>query len=248
MKFRWEIRLSIILILLTIAIYAVKIAFIGDSGSSNTLTYIFNALGFLPLNVLFVTLIVNGLLSVRAKRERSEKMKMVLGAFFSEFGSTLLHAFVECDPSPDKIRSLMAVNNKWTKEDFAKAKKEIKEICPKTEPSAENLENIRVILLKNHEFILRIVENPVLLEQNNITILMRELFHLDEELCCRGDILSLPSTDIKHLAGDINRVYCSLSMVWLEHMEYLSKNYGYLLSLALRKSPFTEENDVVVRD
>ncbi|MDO5843979.1 MAG: hypothetical protein Q4Q53_02385 [Methanocorpusculum sp.] len=247
MKFRWEIKLSIVLILLTAAVYAVKIAVIGDDGSSNTLTYIFNALGFLPLNVLFVTLIINGLLSVREKRERSEKMKMVLGAFFSEFGSTLLRTFVACDTNPNKIRGVMNVSKSWKRADFAKAAKEIDEICPVMNPDASDLIKIRDILSKNHDFLLRAVENPAFLEENRITKLMQELFHLDEELRSRGDIDALPVSDISHLAGDVNRVYCTLSAVWLSHMEYLSENYQYLLSLALRRSPFMEEDDVVVR-
>ena len=84
----WEVRLGIILVASSVVIYVVKDLLLGDP--QNTYQYIFNALGFLPINVLLVTLILNQLLSIRAKRERLEKMNMVIGAFFSEVGSGLL--------------------------------------------------------------------------------------------------------------------------------------------------------------
>lgn len=248
MKFKWEIKLSIILILLTVAIYGLKILAIGDSGESNTLTYIFNALGFLPLNVLFVTLIINGLLSVRDKRKRIENMKPVLGTFFSEFGSELLKSFVACDTDSKKIREIMSVCAKRDKAEFAKAQKALDSMCPVTKPSIEDLIKIKTVLSKNHDFMLRAAENSVLLYDKSVAELMQQLFHLDEELSCRENIAELPLSDIKHLTGDINRVYCSLSKVWLGHMQFLSDNYTYLFSLALRKSPFAENNDVVVRE
>ena len=92
------------------------------------------------------------------------------------------------------------------------------------------------------------MENPVFLEHGKITELMQALFHLGEELAGRGDFSNLPKSDIGHLTGDISRVYCTLASVWLSHIEYLSGSYPYLFSLSLRKSPFAEKADVVVRE
>ncbi|MFA7073482.1 MAG: hypothetical protein WC138_13380, partial [Methanoculleus sp.] len=80
----WEMRLGITLIGLSFVIYVIKYLLLGDP--LNTYQYIFNALGFLPISVLLVTLIINELLSVRAKREKLEKLNMVIGTFFSEVG------------------------------------------------------------------------------------------------------------------------------------------------------------------
>ncbi|MCK9307071.1 MAG: hypothetical protein M0P17_06030, partial [Methanoculleus sp.] len=75
----WEVRLGIVLVAFAAAVYTAKYLLLGDP--VNTYQYIFNALGFLPINVLLVTLILNQLLSVRAKRERLEKLNMVIGTF-----------------------------------------------------------------------------------------------------------------------------------------------------------------------
>lgn len=80
----WEQRLIAALIGISVFIYAVKLLVFGDNGESNTLSYIFNSLGFLPINILIVILIINRLLSVRAKKEQQDKMKMVVGLFISE--------------------------------------------------------------------------------------------------------------------------------------------------------------------
>ena len=46
-------------------------------------------LGFLPISVLLVTIIINQLLSQRAKAAKLRKLNMVIGAFFSEVGGAI---------------------------------------------------------------------------------------------------------------------------------------------------------------
>lgn len=247
-KFSWEMKLSLCLIAATIIIYTLKFLIIGDDGTSNTATYIFNALGFLPLNVLLVTLILNSLLSMRAKKEQQEKMKMIVGLFFSEFGSKLLRIFVRCDTASNNLKSVMNVQKSWTRKEYANSREVIENHCSRLQPETDDFEEIRELLRTNHEFLLRLVENPVFLEHGKITELMQALFHLSEELDGRGEFADLPKSDIGHLTGDISRVYCSLCDVWISHMEYLAEHYPYLFSLSLRKSPFAEKEDVIVRE
>ena len=120
-KLSWELKLSLLLIASSVFVFTVKFLVIGDEGVSNTATYIFNALGFLPINVLLVTLILNGLLSMRAKKEQQERMKMIVGLFFSEFGSKLLRIFVRCDTASDSLKSVKDVQKSWTKKAYSRA-------------------------------------------------------------------------------------------------------------------------------
>lgn len=247
-NFTWEIRLASMLIAVSVIVYAIKFLFFGDNGASNTLSYIFNSLGFLPINILIVTLIINRLLTMRAKREQQEKTRMVIGLFFSEMGDILLRKMIQWDKAPEKLRESMQVTKAWSKNDYALAKRHASLFCTQTLPTPADLLGIRELFMQKHDFLLRLIENPVLLEQNSVSKLLQDLFHLGEELACRGDINTLPATDIAHLTGDVNRVYCQLTSAWLEHMEYLSRNYPYLLSLSLRKSPFLLEDRVVVTE
>lgn len=247
-RLTWEARLAVLLIAISVCIYAVKFLLFGDSGESNTLSYIFNSLGFLPINVLIVTLIINRLLAMRTKREQQEKTRMVIGLFFSEMGDALLRKMVLWDQAPAKLRKSMQITSTWSKDDYALARRRASLFCTQTRPALEDFIAIRDIFLQNHDFLLRLIENPMLLEQNSVSKLLQDLFHLGEELASRKDILSLPASDLAHLTGDVNRVYCQLTASWLDHMEYLSRNYPYLLSLSLRKSPFLPEDQIIVTE
>ena len=247
-KYAWELRLSLILIALSAVIFAVKLLLLGDSGESNTFSYIFNALGFLPLNVLFVTLLLNTLLSRRAKKAQQEKMKMVVGLFFSELGTTLLRMFVHSDSDASRLSSILSVDKSWSPKEYQQAQNELSSYHGKLSMNGDGLQEICVLLNEKHDFLLRLVENPVFLEGERTADLMQAVFHLSEELSDRSDFASLPKADIAHLNGDVRRVYLWLLKVWLSHMEYLSQKYPYLLSLSLRKSPFDEHWDVVVRE
>ncbi|HJJ48348.1 MAG TPA: hypothetical protein O0X39_05105 [Methanocorpusculum sp.] len=245
---RWTIILSISLIAASVLIFAIKLLVIGDNPESNTLAYIFNALGFLPLNVLFVTLLLSSMLTMRARREREEKTKMVYTLFFTEIGSELLRMFVSCDSNAAEIRSKMTGIKSWKHAEFHTAMECIGHCCRKTSPAASDFNNIRVLLQGKHEFLLRLIENPVLLEQELVSRLLQDLFHLESELVSRGEITDSVASDIAHLAGDVNRIYPNLAKLWLTHMEYLSKHYPYLFSYSLRTSPFIVEDDVVIKE
>ncbi len=53
-------------------------------------------------------------------------------------------------------------------------------------------------------------------------------------------LVELPESDIRHIAGDVDRVYGQLAHFWLEYMKYLKNSYPYLFSLAVRMNPFDE--------
>lgn len=241
----WEFKLAIVLILLSILVYAIKFLLLGDPG--NTYFYVFNALGFLPLNVLLVTLILNQLLMMRSKKERKEKLNMVIGTFFSEVGTKLLVYFSDFDPNLEKIRGHLAVNNSWEDVDFSRMRRELKQYIYTVDIKKVELTSLREFLIQQRSFLLQLLENPVLFEHAEFTEVLRAVFHLTEELESRDSLLNLPETDYAHIAGDIQRVYMLLVSQWLDHMKYLKKNYPYLFSLAMRKNPFDETASPIVR-
>ena len=54
MKINWEMKLGTVLVLVTVIIYSLKFLILQNPG--DTVNYVFNSLGFLPINVLLVTL------------------------------------------------------------------------------------------------------------------------------------------------------------------------------------------------
>jgi hypothetical protein len=110
-----------------------------------------------------------------------------------------------------------------------------------------NLEQMRSFLIGKRSFLLRLLENPNLLEHDEFTELLWAVFHLAEELSHRETVNELPGTDYDHLAGDIKRAYGLLVREWLSYMEHLKGNYPYLFSLAVRTNPFNPRASVEVK-
>ncbi|MBP1929374.1 hypothetical protein J2741_001921 [Methanolinea mesophila] len=243
-QLRWQVRLGIILVLASLSIYMVKFLVLGDP--ENTYYYVFNALGFLPINVLFVTLILNELLSIRAKRERLEKLNMVIGTFFSEVGTNLLMYLSDCDPDLDRVRSMLLVRSDWSEDDFRHLAESLGKYQYRTDAGRVDLQALHAFLHEHRDFLLRLLENPVLLEHQTFTELLRAVFHLTEELERRERLVGLPATDLTHLEGDINRVYRNLGGQWVAYMRYLKNNYPYLFSLAMRTNPFDRNSSAIV--
>ncbi len=241
----WELRLGITLLGLSFTVYIVKYLLLGDP--LNTYQYIFNALGFLPISVLLVTLILNELLSVRAKRERLEKLNMVIGTFFSEVGTGLLTYLSNHDPDLPAIRQDLIVTDAWTLERFSAVRDRLRDYRYDVAVDEVDMPGLCRFLKERREFLLRLLENPVLLEHESFTDLLRAVFHLTEELERREEFARLPESDIRHLAGDTRRVYGLLVEEWLSYMEYLKRNYPYLFSFAMRSNPFDETASPVVQ-
>ena len=103
------------------------------------------------------------------------------------------------------------------------------------------MKNLRDLLLSKSDFLVRLLENPNLLEHETFTELLRAVFHLDEELRSRKNVEKLSNKDADHISGDIKRAYSLLVDEWLDYMHYLKNNYPYLFSLALRLNPFDEK-------
>ena len=85
------------------------------------------------------------------------------------------------------------------------------------------------------------------MEHESFTDMLWAVFHLEEELRARKELKGLPDEDLRHLAGDVRRVYGRLARQWLEYMKHLKVSYPYLFSLALRTNPFNRGASPVVQ-
>jgi len=106
---------------------------------------------------------------------------------------------------------------------------------------------LKTFLVGKRNFLLRLLENPNLLEHESFTDVLWAVFHLTEELGARVDLQGLPDEDYQHLYGDVKRVYGQLARQWLEYMKHLKGSYPYLFSLALRTNPFNRNASPVLR-
>ncbi|MBN2026936.1 MAG: hypothetical protein JW854_09285 [Actinobacteria bacterium] len=204
-------------------------------------------IAFLPVEVLLVTLIVHRVLDMREKRNRMEKLNMVIGAFFSEMGMQLLHSLAEFDATCQRIKECLQADAGWSSEDFRDAAGRIAEYECSIGRDDVQLEDMREFLLSKRDFLLTLLENPTLLEHETFTDLLWAVFHLTEELKYRYAIADLPDADHEHLCGDIARSYKLLLREWLVYLEHLRTNYPYLFSLAIRMNPLDPDASPVIK-
>lgn len=244
-RFKWQITLGIILIILTIIVYVIHYLVFRDA--HHIFIYLIGDIAFVFFEVLLVTLVIHRLLNEREKRARMEKMNMVIGAFFSEVGTRLLTYFSDSDPELETIRQILIIDKDWSEREFIAVSKRLRNYDYGVDIQKVDLEHLHNFFADKRDFLLRLLENPNLLEHESFTELLWAVFHLTEELVHREDVKQLPDSDREHLAGDIKRVYVSLVHQWLDYMEHLKNNYPYLFSLALRTNPFDQNASPVVK-
>ena len=199
----------------------------------------------------FVGAIANATEAMLTRRDlqvRMNKLNMVIGVFFSEVGLRLLALFSSADPEMEKIRGKLIVTGKWTDQEFRKVSAEIRLHQGMVRVDAMDLAGLQSFTREKRDFLLRLLENPILLEHETFTDLLRAVFHLAEELAYREDLSDLPASDLGHLVFDIKRAYVLLIAEWLDYMRYLKTHFPYLFSLALRTNPFDRHTGVVVRE
>lgn len=243
-KINWQILLGTILILFSALCYLIHYFIFRDP--HHIFIYLFGDVAFVFIEVLMVTLVIHRLLGQREKRVRLEKLNMVIGVFFSETGTQLLRIVSESDPDFGALKKQLLVKGAWSDTVFADIGKSLKDHDYNIKIRNVNLPELKSFLVEKRDFLLRLLENPNLLEHESFTDLLRAVFHLTEELGAREILEELPDTDYEHLAGDIRRVYVQLVQQWLEYMKHLKVSYPYLFSLALRTNPFDEAVSVIV--
>ncbi len=244
-RFSWQVILGLSLVALSIIVYGAHYLIFRDS--HHIFIYLVGDIAFVFIEVLLVTLIIHRMLGEREKRVRLEKLNMVIGVFFSEIGTKLLASFSDFDPQLDRIRRELVVTKDWSEQEFSHVSKRLRNYDYGIDIKNVRFEELHSLLMEKTDFLLRLLENPTLLEHESFTDLLRAVFHFTEELSAREDLSKLPSTDYDHLAGDMKRIYSLLVHQWLDYMKYLQSNYPYLFSLALRKNPFDQSASPVVK-
>jgi hypothetical protein len=232
---KWQFILGLVLVSLSTILYILHFAIFKDS--HHIFIYLLGDIAFVPIEVFLVTVIIHRLLNEREKRTLLTKLNMVIGAFFSEVGTRLLTYLSDFDANSGILIDYLSQIGKWTERDFRVINKKFKSHIPKIDFSPENLKSLRDFMVKKRDFLLRLLENPNLLEHESFTNLLWSVFHLTEELESRKGFKEIPREDYDHLIRDTKRAYSSLISEWIMYMNHLKNNYPYLFSMAIRTNP-----------
>jgi len=239
-----QIRLGLLFAAISGLLYFIHYSIFHDT--HHIFIYMIGDLAFLPLEVFLVVILIERIISHREKLAIMQKLNMVVGAFFSEVGTGLLQRLLGCFANRNEIIRQFAIDQGWTHDDFKKAISKITSREDKSNCNNIDLEELRTFLLEKRSFLLRLLENPNLLEYEQFTDVLWAAFHLTEELEARPSMSGLPATDLQHINGDIERLYGRLASEWISYAEHLNLNYPYLFSLVARIHPFQEHPSPIV--
>jgi hypothetical protein len=207
-----------------------------------------NSLAFAFVQVLIFTFIIEKMISEHEKKAMLEKMNMVIGVFFQEAGTDLLKILASCDSEMPALREEMKVGGRWTDRDFVRAAEAVRNRKHTIKADGPTRTELKAFMEQKRDFLLRLLENPSLLEHETFTELLLAVFHIVDEFHHRQNVSSLPENDVLHIEGDLKRAYALLIEQWLAYAKYLKDNYPYLFSLAARMNPFDAEASATINE
>jgi len=242
---KWQVILSAVLILISFGLYMLQFMIFKDAHS--IFEYLLSNIAFLPIQVLFVTLIINQLLGNREKRAKLKKMNMVIGTFFNEVGSELLKMFLRFEKNEKGLKAVVLHDRRWADKDFSRLHGQLSGFPYDIDSRGGNLPELKIFLIARRTFLLSLLGNTNLLEHDKFTDLLWAVFHMTDELVHREDFAGLPEADLQHLAQDLRRAFHLLVLEWLAYMRHLKHDYPYLFSLAIRTNPFDSDASPIFR-
>lgn len=242
---KWQMALASGLLVLSIVLYLLHFQIFRDP--HHIFIYLLGDIAFLPVEVLFVTLIIHRLLGNHDKRVKLKKMNMVIGTFFSEAGSELLGSFLKFEKDGPALKAIVMHDRRWTERDFNRLLNQLTGYGYDFDVQRSDLAGLRNQLISRRAFFLSLLGNANLLEHDKFTDLLWAVFHLTDELGQRRDLEHLPVADLQHLAQDMRRAFGLLVQEWLAYMRHLKHDYPYLFSLAIRTNPFDSEASPIIR-
>jgi len=232
----WRIVVGLGLVFLSALVYFIHYLIFRDP--HHIFMYLVGDIAFVFIEVLLVTMIIDQLLHAREKKTLLFKLNMIIGLFFTEAGRELIARLSTFYPDVEKIRGDLLMTERWSREDFTNLEKRLETIDYRMDSQRGDLEGLRALLSEKRDFLLRLLENPNLLEHEEFTDLLWGIIHLAEELMFRKDLAALPKTDHAHLSVDMRRAFTRLVRGWIRYMAHLKKDYPYLFHLAVRTNPF----------
>lgn len=233
---RWILRLVTVCIIIAIICYTVDYILFRDSVT--IIQFLLEETGFVFVSVILVTLVIDRILTSREVKNRMQKLNMVIGAFFSEIGTELITLVADFDGNLPQLSRHLHFSNDWSSQDFQKAQEIVREHEANVTIPEGDLKKLKDLLHANQDFLLALLQNPNLLENESFTDLLWALFHTSEELSNRKDLDNLTNADKVHISGDLARTYKALVCEWLSYLSHLEKNYPYLFSFEMRTNPF----------
>ena len=232
---KWEVKISILLIIFSIFFYLVNYMTFHDTTFIEK--YILVQLGFLPLSVLLVTIVLNSLMVRKERMERMEKLNIVIGSFFADVGKDLLRYISKYDSNIWNLVHHLGML-KEDPENFYKLKELIEKRNYTVNFDRINIYELKKYLMEKREMVINFLGNPVIIEHEAFTDLLWMLIHTTEELRRTVNFDAIKPEDRDDLEDDIEMLYRLLAHEWVKYVHYLQSNYPHIYRYEIKTNPF----------
>lgn len=209
--------------------------------------YILQDLAFLPVQVIIVTVIFNRLLNILEKRTKVKNMNVLISAFFSYVGNSILYFMTDNSISDDQFGQMLDRSHFKDNRSYKEMLQQIQKYKYRIEVTPEKVETLKLLLLQKRSVFLDMLGNSDLAEHDSFTDMLWALFHVADELA-HQDMREQSRADMAHLRRDIQRAYPLLLLEWVKNLKYLHDEYPYMFDAAVRFSPITNSTRLLPVD
>jgi len=237
---KWKFLYASALISISIILYSIHYVVFKDA--YNIFFYLFHGIAFIPIQVIIVGQILDGIIERKEKERVMKKLNMVIGLFFAEVGSEFVRIISCHDRNLISSLNEFEIKEEYSLADLEELKHKLSLYKGNLVMDRKTLNRIKEVLAKKRNFLVRLIANPVLLEHETFTELLMATFHITEEFSYRDEVERLPISDIDHLTKDISRAYNLVIVEWIIYIIYLKKQYPYLYKSAILSNPFLAAN------
>lgn len=235
-KYREPIITGIVLLSLSLILFFIQTRVFNDLNKA--LSLLCSNIAFIPLNVFLTAFVIDTLFERRNKYHKIEKLIMIEGVFFSEFGTELLEKFARHDKNIKVLSDEAHINKNWGPSEFKKFNSVINNHQFDVDINTISLRKVSNIINDNKDFLISIITNPTLMEHELFSEMAVAIFHIREEL---QDIYVHTEYDTfnrEHIKEDFSILYKLMTQTWIIYMKHLQEEYPTLFKKAMIHNPF----------
>jgi len=173
---RQRILLAVLLLLPSAAAYVLHWAIFRNA--HDIFFYLLMDIAFLFVQAVLATLVFDQLLNAHERQTIRRKLNVAMGVFFNQVGTPLLRLLSAFDGRAEGARKHLRIDGAWTEAHFAKMQAVLRSHEPAIDAGRGDLALLKLTLEQRREFLLRLLENPNLLEHETLTEMLWSVFHL----------------------------------------------------------------------
>jgi len=221
-QFYWLIFFGVLLLTTSATVYLFHYMIFRDA--HHIFLYLIGDIGFVPLEVILITMVFHKFLLRKEKHVKFEKLNAVVGVFFTRVGNDLIQFLSQYDLQYEETKKFIDVHNDWTTSDFDKKIKEFRTYKANIDTDQIPLSVLQRIIKKEESLILQVFGNTDMLDSYSLAYLFHTMFHLIDNLdhSTKNGRTSLHKLDI-----NVEKLYTFLIYRWLHYTKHISEFYPH---------------------